>query len=151
VRFPVLSSYALKSLARALWARPALKGGALDRRLRERIVLRVSAVNRCQVCSAIHDERAERLGLSRDEVEAARKAESDDERTRAALRYAEIRTYDLERDFPEEVRAFEALFSRAEQKEARAVIDLFTFNNRFNNTWEGILPGAEARRKRTGI
>jgi AhpD family alkylhydroperoxidase len=147
----VLSSYALRSLARALFARPALRGGALDRHLREAIVLRVSAVNRCHVCSSIHDDRAGRLGLTRDEVSAARRAESEDERTRAALRYAELRTFDLERDFPEEVRRFESLFTAAEQKEARAVIDLFTFNNRFNNTWEAWLPGARQRRKKMGL
>ena len=32
--------------------------------------------------------------------------------------------------------------------EIDAVIDRMTFNNAFNNTWEGVLPGAERRRSR---
>ena len=35
--------------------------------------------------------------------------------------------------------------------EVRAIIDGMTFANRFNNTWEGLLPGAAARRRKLGI
>lgn len=59
-----------------------------------------------------------------------------DERTRIALRYAEARTLDAEAENPDEVAAFEAEFTPEEQRALRATVDLFTFNNRFNNTWE---------------
>ena len=72
-------------------------------------------------------------------------------RTRAALRYAELRTVGWENDFPDDVAAFEKAFTPEEQREVRAIADLFTFNNRFNNTWVAVLPGAQARRQRLGI
>ena len=42
-------------------------------------------------------------------------------------------------------------FSHSEQREIRAIVDLFTFNNRFNNAWERAVPGAEKRRERLGL
>ncbi len=66
------------------------------------------------------------------------------------MRYAELRTRDLEADYPEEVNAFEATFTPDEQVALRATVDLFTFNNRFNNTWDG-LPGAGRIKRRLGV
>jgi AhpD family alkylhydroperoxidase len=150
---PTLSRYALRSLARAVLGAPALTPGRIDRRLREEIILHVSSLNSCPVCSAVHAVKAHRIGLSDAEISHARALGVDgwDERTRAALRYAELRTTDHERDHPEDVAAFERAFSARERAAVRAVVDLFTFTNRFNNTWERLLPGAATRRRRTGI
>jgi AhpD family alkylhydroperoxidase len=138
VKPPVLSTYAVRSLARAVARWPAAKGRGVDPALRERIILHVSAVNTCRVCTAFHVRSARRIGL--DEADIAEACALDlgarDERTRAALRYAELRTLDLERDHPDEVATFEAIFTPPEQRAIRATVDLFTFNNRFNNTWE---------------
>jgi AhpD family alkylhydroperoxidase len=152
-RAPVLSRHALRSLARALARWPAARGRGLEPALRERIILHVSSVNSCPVCSAVHGHSARRLGLDQGEVMAARMPALDgwDPRTRAVLRYAELRTMDHERAHPAEVAAFERLFTPAEQESVRATIDLFTFTNRFNNTWERWLPGAAARRRRMGL
>lgn len=153
---PKLSGYALKSLWRAMASRRgrrALKSDVLGPRLREQIILHVSSLNDCAVCSSMHGKRAARLGLDSGQIAAARGAPLDsfDARTRAALAYAELRTLDGERDAPDVVAAFEAAYSDEEQAAVRAVVDLFTFNNRFNNTWEGILPGAKQRRRKLGI
>ena len=150
---PKLSLYALSSLARSLRRPGALVGRTIGAQLRERIILRVSAVNSCTVCSSIHGAVARVEGLSRDDVRDAREASKEnlDERTVVALRYAELRTVGWESEYTDDVAAFEKAFTPAEQAEVRAVVDLFTFNNRFNNTWEAILPGAEGRRRRMGL
>ena len=49
------------------------------------------------------------------------------------------------------VDAFESAFDDAIKREVRTVVDLFTFNNRFNNTWEGLVPGAAKRRNALGL
>ncbi|MBS1123069.1 MAG: Carboxymuconolactone decarboxylase family [Deltaproteobacteria bacterium] len=149
---PTLSRYALCCLGRALLAAPALVRG-IDRRLREEIILHVSSVNSCPVCSAVHGFWAHRIGLTDSEIAHARDVNVDgwDHRTRVALRYAELRTADHEREHPEDVAAFEREFSTRERAAVRAFVDFFTFTNRFNNTWERLLPGAAARRQRLNI
>ena len=150
MRPPTLSRYAMCSLGRALLNAPALVGG-IDRRLREEIILHVSSVNSCPVCSAVHGFWAHRIGLTDPEIARAREVDVDgwDHRTRVALRYAELRTTD--REHPEDVAAFEREFSPRERAAVRAIVDFFTFSNRFNNTWERLLPGAAARRRRLSI
>ena len=150
---PALSCHALRSLARALARWPAAKGRGVDPQLRERVILHVSAVNSCAVCTSFHVRAARRIGLDEGDIGAACALDLGprDERTRAAMRYAEVRTLDLEREHPEEVARFEAAFTPDEQAALRATVDLFTFNNRFNNTWERWLPGAEALRRRLGV
>jgi len=132
--------------ARAYAQRGPRRAHRIGRKLKEEIVLRVSAVNECPVCSSIHERLAARLGISPDEIVAAQLGEGRDDRAEIALRYAEART--LGNETPAIVEAFERAFDREEQIEVRAIVDLFTFNNRFNNTWESWLPGASARRAR---
>ncbi len=147
VKTPRLSPLALKSIARALTSKEFWVP-SLDPILKERIVLRVSRVNDCAVCSSLHTRRATRLGLSSDEVRAAQEAHETafDEKTQAALRYAELRTRGD--DNPEARSMFEKLYTTEERAAIDSVIDTFTFNNRFNNTWETLLPGAAKRRER---
>lgn len=110
--------------------------------------MRVSAVNECPVCSSVHERIAARLGISPDEIASVQGGDAGDLDPRAdiALRYAELRT--LDRADPEIVREFEQAFNPEEQREVRYVVDRFTFNNAFNNTWEAWLPGAVRRRAR---
>ncbi len=140
---PLIGAYAMRSLLRAFARWAEAHGRGVDPVLRERVILHVSAINRCEVCTAFHIRSARRIGLTEDDIGAACRLDTEvrDDRTRAAMRYAELRTLDLEGDHPEEVAAFEATFTPEEQAALRATIDLFTFNNRFNNTWQH-LPGA---------
>jgi AhpD family alkylhydroperoxidase len=157
VKVPKLSMYAFRSVVRAMTNRDALQGGALPEQLRERIVLHVSSINHCAVCSTIHTRSALARGLEPDDVTQAlaRDHSALDERTRAALRYAELRTLDRLTDGSDEVTAavsdLERFYSPEERSEIDAVVDLFTFYNRANNTWEGLLPGARSRRRKLGI
>jgi AhpD family alkylhydroperoxidase len=142
----------MRSLGRALARWSAAKGRGVEPALRERVILHVSAVNACAVCTVFHVRSARRLGLGEADIDAACALDlaTRDPRTRTAMRYAELRTLDLEADHPAEVSGFEATFSADEQRALRATIDLFTFNNRFNNTWDG-LPGAGRIKRRLGV
>jgi len=114
---------------------------------RERIALHVSALNTCVVCSVFHGALGRAAGLSDDEITVAGAADQPDldARTRAALRYAELRTTKQEDAHPEDVEAFVRSFDEVERAEVAAVVDFLTFFNRFNNSLESLLPGAEER------
>jgi AhpD family alkylhydroperoxidase len=141
---------------RSLWRAGTNPGALLGRRigaaLREQLIVHVSSVNDCAVCAGAHTVIGRAAGVSSERLAAARRQElPDDERARAAVRYAELRTRGLEAESPEVVREFEERFDPEEQREIRAIVDAFTFVNRFNNSWESWLPGAEARRRRLGL
>ncbi|MEZ4438572.1 MAG: carboxymuconolactone decarboxylase family protein [Polyangiaceae bacterium] len=152
---PTLDRRSFTSLGRALRDWRVLRTPKIGAALRELIILHVSSVNGCPVCSVAHGLAGRASGLGREDIRAARACEPTDprfdERTRVALRYAELRTLDQERAHTDEGAEFAALFDPEEQREVRAIVDLFTFNNRFNNTWERWLPGAERRRERLGL
>ncbi len=149
---PKLDLRSFASLARAAKNVAAWRGKRIGAELREQIILHVSATNSCPVCSAAHQLVARAVGLDDEDVREARAPEPPpdlDERTRVALRYADARTRG--EDDPDLVARFEQLFDPEEQREVRAIVDLFTFANRFNNTWEAPLPGAAWRRRKLGI
>jgi AhpD family alkylhydroperoxidase len=149
---PRLSLAAIRSLGRALRHAPALRGQHIGPQLRERIILHVSSLNGCPVCSVAHGLVGRAVGLDRQDIRAARSCDPPaelDERTRIAMRFAELVVLDEHDDEAE--RRFDETFSHAEQEEIRAIVDLFVFNNRANNTWEAALPGARWRRRALGL
>lgn len=152
---PGLNLDAAMALGRALRTPTAVFGRRIGPRLRELVILHVSSVNGCPVCSSVHAVIARRVGVGEEGVQAARLCHAMDARLdareRVALRYAELRTLGREAEDRESIEELDALFSRDEQREIRAIVDLFTFNNRFNNTWERWVPGARARRERMGL
>ena len=142
----------LPSLLRAGANPRAVLGRHIGAALREQIIVHVSSVNECAVCAAAHTVIGRAVGVSAEKLAGARQQRlPEDDRTRAALRYAEVRTQRLERESPEVVHAFEQLFDAEERREIRGVVDAFTFANHFNNTWESWLPGAGARRRWLGM
>jgi len=149
---PRLNAFAFRSLGRALRHPLSLLNPKLDPKLREAIILRVSSLNNCMVCSAVHNHVAKLQGLNACEIQNARaKPDLADPQTAIALRYVELRTLDMEHDFPEDIEKFEAAFAIPEREAIAAWADLYSFFNRFNNTWEGLLPGAEKRRSNLGL
>jgi AhpD family alkylhydroperoxidase len=147
----------MKSLMRAVSERDALASDALAPELRTRIALHVSAINRCAVCVTELQKSAPAAGLDDGQVAQtlAGEVEELDEPTQVALRYAELRTRDRLGDGSGEVHEAVLALARHFGPEQRAtidaVVDRMTFNNRFNNTWEGLMPGASARRRRLGL
>ena len=151
---PTLTLSSLRSLGRAARDAGALRGRRIGARLRELVILHVSSVNDCPVCSAAHGVIGRLSGLDGRDVHDARAcepAERFDERTRVALRYAELRTRGREDDDPVALERLRALFDEEERREIRAIVDLFTFNNRFSNSWERLVPGGAWRRERLGL
>ncbi|MCG8324066.1 MAG: carboxymuconolactone decarboxylase family protein, partial [Thiotrichales bacterium] len=66
----------------------ALSTGFLSTRLREKIALRVSEINKCQYCVSAHSIFARHAGLSDAQTLDARRGESDCEKEKAALSFA---------------------------------------------------------------
>jgi len=89
------------NLQKALAHRPAILnnfpafyasiGRSLDRKLYEAVYLRVSLINGCRYCSQHHIQGAKRAGLTPEEMKSLKEGNysSFDEKTQAALRYAE--------------------------------------------------------------
>ena len=68
--------------------RGALVQGHLSNQLREQLALLVAEVNGCEYCVAAHMFRGEKIGLSASDLAATRNAETADEKTAIALRFA---------------------------------------------------------------
>nr|BEK69087.1 carboxymuconolactone decarboxylase family protein [Kitasatospora purpeofusca] len=112
----------------------ALAGGRLPAKVREAIALTVAQENACDYCLSAHTHIATSLaGLTPEEAAAARRAESADTRTRAALALAaallrtrgEVADTDLKA-------AHEAGLDDAEVAEVIANVALNVFTNYFN-------------------
>lgn len=66
----------------------ALNGAKLSARIREQIALLTAESNACTYCLSAHTAIGTMVGLSSDELHAARHAKSSDPRTQAALTFA---------------------------------------------------------------
>ena len=115
----------------------ALAGGSLSPQLREQIALTVGQTNGCDYCVSAHAALGARAGLSDDDVAAARRADADDEKNRAALAFAkklvDERGYVSDGDV-EALRS--AGFSDGEVAEIVAAVALNIFTNYFNHVAE---------------
>lgn len=157
MKSPILNRRSFVSLGKALRSAPALRGRQIDGQLRELIILRVSSVNGCPVCSFAHGFFGRASGLTDDEIRRARECgepQGFDARTQAALEYAEAYTLAATSSAPALIEASAKLmehFDANAQREIHVFIDFFVFMNRLNNTWERWLPGAEGRRSKLGL
>jgi uncharacterized peroxidase-related enzyme len=67
----------------------ALAKGQLTARQRELLAIAVSEINGAKYCLSAHYAFARRIGVSHEEIRAARRATSDDPQTHAMLRFAQ--------------------------------------------------------------
>jgi uncharacterized peroxidase-related enzyme len=67
----------------------ALSQGLLTARQRELLALAIAEINGAKYCLSAHYALAKKLGLSSDEIRAARRATSADPQTHAMLRFAQ--------------------------------------------------------------
>lgn len=112
----------------------ALAAASLSPKTREQIALTVGEVNACGYCLSAHTLLGQKLGLSEDDVHAARRATSSDPKTAAILRLAkdivvkrgELKDADLRQ-------AREAGITDGELAEIVAVVSLNIFTNYFNH------------------
>jgi uncharacterized peroxidase-related enzyme len=111
----------------------ALKGGALDGKLRAAIALRVGQLNECDYCLAAHTAIGKNEGLGQEELISARRGSSGDTRTNAALQFVEkaVRGHGSVSDA--DVSALKSAgFSDGEIAEIVANIALNVYTNYFN-------------------
>lgn len=66
----------------------ALKSGQLSAKDRERIALAVGEANSCEYCLSAHSAIGKSVGLTPDQIACARRAQEEDSKTEALLRFA---------------------------------------------------------------
>jgi uncharacterized peroxidase-related enzyme len=114
----------------------ALAGAKLSPRVREQIALFVAETNACTYCLSAHSAIGAKLGLSPNELEAARRGEAGDPRSQAALSFAARVLAMRGRVAESDVRtALDAGLSEAEVAEVVAVVALNVFTNYFNRAF----------------
>lgn len=112
----------------------ALSKGSLGRKLSEELALALAGANHCDYCASAHSVLGKLAGLSETQVSLALKATAEDDKTSAALRFAqtvvEKRGQITDADF-QAVRA--AGFTEGEVGEIVAHVAINVFTNYFNN------------------
>ncbi len=68
----------------------ALGKGTLGPKVREQIALTVAGANSCEYCASAHTAIGQKLGATKDELARNLDAESGDQKTGAALRFARL-------------------------------------------------------------
>ena len=101
LNFYRLMAHHARSLPRFVEWYPTLREGALDLRLRQLAYVRASQVNRCGYCTAHHSALGQRVGVSREQLDALPQFETSplfSELERLVLRSAEAMTRDVQVD-----------------------------------------------------
>ena len=106
----------------------------IDAKLKERIILRVSMLNRSAYCTHAHEQISAKMGFTPAEIAEMRDPASAaiDEDERAALAYAEeltLRPGDISDDVYEELRRH---FGESQIVEITMIAALYNMVNRFN-------------------
>lgn len=115
----------------------ALSGGKLAPQIREQIALLTAQSNQCAYCLSAHSVLGKKAGLNQAQVDGARRVESSDPKTLAALTFAQsvidLRGGVSDRDISA-VRA--AGFSDAEIAEIVGAVAINFFTNLFNRAFD---------------
>ncbi len=114
-----------------------LAGGELDSELKQLIAFVVSNAAGCRYCQAHTSHAAERAGASEEKIQAAFEFESSElfsEAERAALRVALHAGMNPNAVEPEHMKTLQQYFSDKQCIEVVAVISMFGFLNRWNDT-----------------
>lgn len=112
----------------------ALAGTQLSAQLREQIAVTVAGANQCDYCASAHSAIGKSLKLSAEELALNLKAESQDARSAAALKFASAVVRNQARVDESALREVrKAGFSDAEIVEIIAVVGVNIFTNYFNH------------------
>ena len=115
----------------------ALAGGKLPGKIREQIALLTAQANNCTYCLSAHSVLGKLSGLNPDQITGARRGESADPRTQAALTFAQTLLDTRGGAAEADVAAVRAAgFSDAEIAEILAAVALNTFTNTFNKAFD---------------
>ena len=122
------------ALASLLAFSGTLSKGKLDRQLAERIAILAAVENGCQYCLAAHSHIAKTAGLSQEEIELSKTAESSDSKVKAALEFSKSMLQNKGQVSDAEfAKVKEQGFSDAEILEIVANVALNVFTNYINN------------------
>jgi uncharacterized peroxidase-related enzyme len=125
----------------------ALSHGSLDAKMRELIALTVAQANGCEYCLSAHTAIGGMVGLRAEELAASRRAESEEARRAAGLRFAQLLVVtrgEVSDQAMAEVRA--AGYSDGEIAEIVANVAINIFTNYFN-----LVAGTEVDFPRVGV
>ncbi|HTU27487.1 MAG TPA: peroxidase-related enzyme [Pirellulales bacterium] len=115
----------------------AMNSAKLSPAIREEIALLVAEQNRCDYCLSAHSALSKLAGLNQNQIDAARNAESDDPRARAALAFAKAVLSTAGGVTDADVEAVRrAGFSDAELAEIVAAVAINVLTNLFNRTFQ---------------
>lgn len=113
----------------------ALAGGSLNPKLREQLALEVGEQNQCQYCVSAHAAIGKMMGLSDEEIDSARDAQSSSPKVAAALSFAHQIVEKQGKATEADMNAVRAAgFTDGEIAEIVAHVALNIFTNYFNNT-----------------
>jgi uncharacterized peroxidase-related enzyme len=106
----------------------------IDAKLKERIILRVSKINRSAYCCHAHEQISTKMGFTREEIEEMENPESANlsDAEKAALRYAEAMTKNPG-SIPDSIyNELKKYYSDSQIVEITALAALYNMINRFN-------------------
>ncbi|MBN1248115.1 MAG: carboxymuconolactone decarboxylase family protein [Anaerolineae bacterium] len=118
-----------------------MRGEALPRAFRERLMLAVTEVNQCRYCAYYHARQALVEGLSEDEIEALAAGDFADSPPgeRPALLYAQHWAEADGRPDPAAQVRLEQLYDPATARAIELALRVIRIGNLMGNTWDGIL------------
>jgi AhpD family alkylhydroperoxidase len=112
----------------------ALGKGSLGRKLGEELALTLAGTNRCDYCASAHTVLGKFAGLSEVEMNRALQGTAEDEKTAAALKFANVVVEKRGRISEADFKALtDAGFTPVEAGEIVAHVALNVFTNYFNN------------------
>lgn len=121
--------------------RGVLRGKSLDNAFRERLMLAVTAVNRCRYCSFVHTRMALRAGVTREELDKLFSGDFDalPDHERVALLYAQHWADTHGRPDPEAEARLSESYPPETVEAILVTIRFINFNNLFGNTTDWVL------------
>ncbi len=109
-----------------------MKGGKVDHILKWKMAYKISEINKCEFCVSVTKFQLKSLGISDEEI--AKIDEENSEKEDITLKFAEASTehaYQIPMELKEKIKEF---YSDEEIVELTAVVGLFNYINRFNDT-----------------
>ena len=106
----------------------------IDAKLKERIILRVSKINRSRYCCHAHEQISAKMGFTGDEITEMDHPDSANisDAEKAALRYAEALTVNPGNINEQVYKDLKTYYSESQIVEITAIASLYNMINRFN-------------------
>ena len=138
-------------LARRSEIRETARSDRVSRAFAEKIMMAVTAVNRCRYCARYHTRLALQEGIPQDEIARILSLELDDfpPEEAVALAFAQHWAETEGHPDPEAERRFRETYDPQVSADILNWIQLITMGNLLGNSWDALLWRAGLRRERT--